>query len=57
MFLFEFREKHLGKRGGSGRIESHVQQAVGVRIDTSVQSVSPVVELNHGLVDVVVIRA
>ena len=56
MFLTQFSEKHRGGRRCSRRIEPHVQQAVGVGIDSSVQPISLVIELDHGLINRHVIR-
>ena len=56
MFLTEFREKHRGNRGGSRRIEPHMEQAVSVGIDSGVQPVPLVIQLNHGLINGDVIR-
>jgi hypothetical protein len=56
MFLTEFREKHLGQRLCSRRIQPNVQQAVRCRIDGGVQPESLVVELDHGLINCNLIR-
>ena len=56
MFLCEFREVHLGQWGGLGRIKTHLEQAVGVWIDSSVQPVTMIVDQNYGLANGDVIR-
>ncbi len=56
MFLAEFGKKHLGYCLISRRRELHVQQAVRLGTDRSVQPESFVIELDHGLVNRNVIR-
>lgn len=56
MFFMEFCEKHQGNRGVSRRIWPDMEQAVGIRIDSGVQPILLIVELNHGFVDRNVIR-
>jgi hypothetical protein len=56
MFLAEFHKENLGYRLISRRREFHVQQAVRVGIDRSVQPISLIIELDHGFVDRNVIR-
>ena len=50
-FLAEFSRKHRGDRGGSRRIQPDVEMLVCVGIDNSVQSISLVIELDHGFVN------
>jgi hypothetical protein len=56
MFLAEFSKEHLGQRQCSRRKQPDVEQTVRGGIDGSVQPVSLVVELDHGLIDRDVIR-
>ena len=56
MFLAEFREEHLGQCRGSGREQSHVQQAIRARINRRKQPVALVVHSNYGLINRDVIR-
>jgi len=56
MFLTEFRKEHPGQRLYSRRIKPHMEQAIGVGIDSSVQPISIIIKLNHSLIDRNVIR-
>jgi hypothetical protein len=56
MFLTEFRKEHLGERPSSRWKQADVKQTVRGGIDSSIQPVSLVVELDHGFVDRNVIR-
>ena len=56
MFLSNFSKKHLSNRLVSRRRELHVEQAVRLGIDRSVQPEAFVIELDHGLVNRNVIR-
>jgi len=56
MLLAEFSEKYLGNRLISRRRELHMQQAVRLGIDCSVQPEPFVIELDHSLVNRNVIR-
>ena len=56
VFLAQLREEAVRKNRGFRRFERRMEQFVRFRIDRSVQSVTLVIELNHGLVDCNVIR-
>lgn len=56
MFLTKFSEEQLDECLDSRRIESHVQHVVRRVIDSSVQPVLHVNELDHGFIDHNVIR-
>jgi hypothetical protein len=56
MFLAEFSKEHLGYRLISRRSKLHVQQAVRIGINRSVQPVAFRAELDHGFVNRNVIR-
>jgi len=56
-FLAEFAEERVSNDLSSRRFKLCMQQFVGVRIDSSVQPVALVAELNHGFVHGDVTRA
>ena len=45
MSLAEFYKEHLGQRRGSGRKESHVQQAIRIGVNRRKQSVALAIQL------------
>jgi hypothetical protein len=56
VFLAEFTEEHLGKRGRRRRKQSDVKQVICLRIRSGIQPVLLVVDPNHRLVERDVIR-
>ncbi len=56
MFLAEFGEGCVGENVCSGWFKLCMKQFVCIRIDSGVQPVAFVIELNHGLVNCDVIR-
>jgi len=56
VFLAEFHKERVSESVGSRRFKLCIQQFVCSRIDSSVQPVVLVVELDHGFVDCNVIR-
>ena len=51
IYLAEFHKEYLGYRLISGQRELHMQQAVRVGIDRTLQPMSLVIELDHGFVN------
>ena len=56
VFLAEFSKRHLSSRLISCRRELHIEQAVCLGIDRSVQSESLVIKFDHGFVNHNMIR-
>jgi len=57
VFLAEFTEENLGNTEVLRRTKFHVEEFVCLGIDSGVQPVALVVDLDHGFVDRNVIRA
>jgi len=51
MFLAEFVQKHLGERSCSRREESDVEILLGMGINSGVQPVALIVDLDRGFID------
>lgn len=57
MLLTGLRKGYRGNRGCSRRVEPNMKQAVGIEIDSGVQPVLPIIELNRCFIGCNVIRA
>ena len=56
MSLLEFAEEHLGERGRCGRKQPDVKQLIRLGTGSGVQPILLIVDANHGLVEIDMIR-